>query len=106
MNTADFDRDGKRVVTASDDGSVRIWNALTGEPIGAPLQHEKAVKGAWFNPDGTHVLSVTANGHGFIWDVATGRTIGKTLRHIDAINDAVFSPDGSRRVGCRCRAIQ
>jgi WD40 repeat protein len=44
------------VVTASDDYTARIWEADTGKPVGAPLQHEDRVLSAAFSPDGRRVV--------------------------------------------------
>jgi TIR domain/WD domain, G-beta repeat len=38
VNSAAFSPDGKRIVTASEDKTARIWNAATGKPIGEPLK--------------------------------------------------------------------
>ena len=41
VNSAAFSPDGKRIVTASDDKTARIWDAASGKPIGEPLKgHE------------------------------------------------------------------
>ena len=40
---AAFSPDGKRVVTASADMTARIWDGVTGAPIGQPLQHRGLV---------------------------------------------------------------
>ena len=37
--SAAFSPDGKRIVTASDDSTARVWDAATGSRIGQPLQH-------------------------------------------------------------------
>src|SRR5271165_6297186 len=36
--SAAFSPDGKRIATASDDKTARIWDAATGKPIGDPLK--------------------------------------------------------------------
>ena len=32
-----FSPDGKRIVSGSDDNTVRLWDADTGQPIGQPM---------------------------------------------------------------------
>jgi WD40 repeat protein len=53
-----FSPDGHRLVTASNDDTVRIWNADTGQPIGPPLTgHTEAVSSVAFSPDGQRIVS-------------------------------------------------
>ena len=53
-----FSPDGKRIVSGSDDKTVRLWDADTGQPIGAPLTgHTDAVSSVAFSPDGTRIVS-------------------------------------------------
>ena len=41
--SAAFSPDGKRIVTASEDKTARMWDAASGKPIGQPLKgHEDA----------------------------------------------------------------
>jgi hypothetical protein len=51
--------DGRRVVTASDDETARVWDAATGKAIGEPLKHAKAVTSAQFSPDGQRVVTAS-----------------------------------------------
>ena len=37
VNCVGFDPTGKKLVSCSNDETVRIWDATTGEPIGSPL---------------------------------------------------------------------
>ena len=59
VTSAVFSPDGARVVTASDDKTARVWDARTGAPVGAPLQHAGAVTSAVFSPDGTRVVTAS-----------------------------------------------
>ena len=95
-----FSRDGRRIVTASDDRTARLWDATTGKPIGEPIKgHEDAVWSAAFSPDGTRIVTASADGTARLWDSATGRPIGEPLKgHDGAVWSAAFSPDGTRIV--------
>jgi WD40 repeat protein len=45
------------VATASDDKTVRLWSATTGEEIGTLLGHEQKVYAVAFSPDGLKLVS-------------------------------------------------
>jgi WD40 repeat protein len=68
---AAFSRDG-RLVTASEDGTVRLWNARTRQEVGLPLIHGTAVRWAVFSPDDTRLMTLAADGTARIWEVPTG----------------------------------
>jgi WD40 repeat protein len=74
--SAAFSPDGTRVVTASFDGTARIWDVATGAPVGTPLRHEKWVMSAVFSPDGMRVLTASLDGTARIWDAASGTPVG------------------------------
>ena len=81
MWSAAFSPDGRRIVTASDDKTARIWDAANGQPIGEPLRgHDGAVMSAAFSPDGKRIVTASADKTARVWDAATGQPIGEPLR--------------------------
>ena len=64
---ASFSPDGARIVTGSGDGTVRIWDAASGEPIAVLAGHLGAVYSAAFSPDGNRILSAANDATGRIW---------------------------------------
>jgi WD40 repeat protein len=93
VNSAEFSPDGKTVVTASDDKTARIWDAVTGKEL-KKLEHSNSRRSAVFSPDGTMIVTTSYN-TARIWDVTTGKELHKFgVPTIDYIQSAVFSPDG------------
>ena len=54
--------DGKRIVTASEDGIARMWDAQTGQPLGEPLKHAGGVISAEFSLDGKRIVTASRTG--------------------------------------------
>ena len=95
---ADFSPDSWRVVTASEDGTARLWNALTGEPLGSPMRHEAEVLRAEFSGDGQRIVTASVDGSARIWRADTTQLAAPPLRHDDVVHSATFSPDGTKVV--------
>ena len=70
VNSVSFSPDGGRVVSGSNDRTVRVWDADTGEGIGNPLiGHWDFVVDAVFTPDNLRVLSGSRDGTIRAWPV-------------------------------------
>ncbi|HEX6326058.1 MAG TPA: hypothetical protein VFZ72_05765 [Jiangellaceae bacterium] len=68
-----FALDG-RVVTASIDGTARVWDVATGD-VQATLHHDTGVTHVAVSPDGTNVATAAQDGTSRLWDLATGRQV-------------------------------
>ncbi|KIK38133.1 hypothetical protein CY34DRAFT_809670 [Suillus luteus UH-Slu-Lm8-n1] len=95
-----FSPDGTRIVTGSQDNTVRLWDAVTGEPVGGPLRgHTSAVTSVSFSPDGSHIVTCSHDETVRLWDAGTGEPVGEPLRgHTHFVTSVSFSPDGTRIV--------
>jgi WD40 repeat protein/tRNA A-37 threonylcarbamoyl transferase component Bud32 len=93
--TGTFNPDGQTVLTGGEDGTARLWDAVTGEPKGQPLRHGGPVLALAFSPDGRSVLTGSFDRTARLWDVRTGRQKGPVLRHFGRVRAVAFSPDGT-----------
>ena len=78
METARFSGDGKRVVTASEDNTGRVWDAATGDPLTPALRHRGwgQVRYAAFSPDSKQVIT-SSRDMAWVWDAQTGKELKK-----------------------------
>ncbi len=98
VTSAAFSPDGTRVVTASSDGTARVWDAKTGATLATLSGHTGAVHSAAFSPDGTRVVTASWDKTARVWDATTGAALATLSGHTGGVNSAAFSPDGTRVV--------
>ena len=52
-----FSPDGTKIISDSLDGTIKIWDANTGECLETLEGHSKSVYSVAFSPDGTKIIS-------------------------------------------------
>lgn len=81
--------------TVSDDKTVRIWDANTGENIRILKGHTHHVMCIDFNYKGNLLASGSADENVRIWDIKQGRCMHTLAAHSDPISAVNFSRDGT-----------
>jgi WD40 repeat protein len=94
--SAVFDPSGARVLTASRDGTARLWDAASGAELIVLRGHESVVRSAVFDPSGARVLTASYDNTARLWDAASGAELAVLRGHADAVRSAVFDPSGAR----------
>jgi WD40 repeat protein/ABC-type oligopeptide transport system substrate-binding subunit len=100
---AEYSPDGRYIVTANNDNTATIWDALTGKAITTLKGHTNSLREALYSPDGHLILTTSIDGTTRIWEVQTGNALTTLQSHSgDLANSslggslgrgAAFSPD-------------
>lgn len=96
--TSEFSPDGKKIVTASGDNTVRVWDANSGEQLFVLAGHKEQVRAASFSPDGKEIASLSWDNVIKVWDASTGGLKSTFTGDHNNASSLSYSPDGKRIV--------
>ncbi len=84
-------------MSASDDRTLKVWDAHTGEERRTLRGHTDAVRGCAICPSGNYFMSASNDWTLKVWDVRTGACLS-TLHVNEDLNACAFHPDGEHIV--------
>ena len=65
-----FSPDGRRIVSGSHDGTLRLWNTDSGKCLRVLEGHRGWAIACAFSPDGRRIVSGSNDGTLRVWDIA------------------------------------
>ena len=90
--------DDARIVTASGDGSAKVWDAATGAKLFSLNGHSGSVYHAAWSSDDTRIVTASDDGSAKVWDAATRAELLSLSGHSDRVLHAAWSSDDTRIV--------
>ncbi|HSB91111.1 MAG TPA: WD40 repeat domain-containing protein [Anaerolineales bacterium] len=89
-----FSPDGTTLAAAVGDqaGTIQLYEAATGQPLGTLQGHESIVWGLAFSPDGRFLASAARDHTAKVWDWRAGSLV-RSLDFPNEVTSVAFSPD-------------
>ena len=85
--------DGTWLATSQEDGTVRTWDAATGQPRATLKGHTDLATAVAVAPDGSRIASVSRDGTIRIWDPGQDSTLA-VMRADDVLNGCAWAAHG------------
>jgi WD40 repeat protein len=98
VNSVAFGPDGKRIVSGSEDQTVKVWDALSGQQTLSLKGHKGGITSVAFSSDGKRIASGSDDRTVKVWDAQTGKETLSLQGHTGGVSSVCFSPDGKRIV--------
>ena len=95
IRSAAFSPDGRQIITASDDGVVRVWTSGDGKQVASFAAPGGIASSASFSPDGRQIVTTNGDAMASVW-TSDGRPLLTLSGNASGLFSAEFSHDGKR----------
>ena len=96
VNSVAFSPDGMWIASASDDLTVKLWDATSKQSIRTFKGHEGNVSMVAFSPDSRKIVSGSWDTKVVLWDVRTGKRLRTFSQHKGPVYSVAYYHDGKR----------
>jgi WD40 repeat protein/energy-coupling factor transporter ATP-binding protein EcfA2 len=86
--------DGRRVVSGSDDHTLKVWDIETGRELRTLTGHTDWVHAVAVTGDGVFAVSGSFDSTLKVWELETGRLVATLAGHQSLVNGVAVSADG------------
>ena len=93
-----FSPDSRRILTASEDGIVRVWDAATGRRLHDLVGHGNHVLCAVYSPDNKRIASGGRDQNIRIWDAETFEQVARLGGHDDYVLSLAWRADSQQLI--------
>jgi len=104
VNAVTVSKDGKWMLTGSDDRHMRLWDLTKYEEVKKYPPHNDFCYACAFAPDGVHVASGSKDRRAFVFEMTTGRLV-KELEQNNQVLGVAFSGDSKYLFTCGDNAV-
>ena len=88
--------DGRRLISASYDKTLKIWDLECGEHLKTLKGHSAWVTAVTVTPDNKRIISASDDQTSIIWDLESGEQLKILRDHTGSIKAVAVTPDGQR----------
>jgi WD40 repeat protein len=96
VRSVTFSHDSTRLASASDDKTVKLWDASSGECLQTLEGHSDTVRSVVFSHDSTQLASALSDKTVKLWDVSSGECLQTLEGHSDTVRFVAFSHDSTQ----------
>lgn len=93
--SAEFNQQDTLVITASSDGSAKIWDARRGLLVTSLNGHTDKLNSAHFNQEGNRAVTASDDGRAKIWNIPSGKLVATLTGHTGKVVSAEFNQQGN-----------